>query len=383
MTSKERMVAAFLNRGEPDCVPVYPGLSTLYPLKNTGRPFWEIEYYDDPSKVDVMIDLVRELGYDGWFSGGLGVSPDDPECSSEVIEQSDAALTVRQTLRTSAGELTQETVYPRSDSRWLRNGWADGVDIEANAELLCCQFVDPWQRSTAEYEETYAKVGGLGIVELYTLTPFDWWAEYMRRSAQDAIFDFFDHPEVMRDLIAAYTDYTVEYVRAGCDRLKPDMVQFQGTSSSMSILSPDMFREINLPYIERAAAVCREYDIPTYVHSGGKSVEMVKLLADSGISAIGPVEGPPMGDNNLAELKRLYGDKLCFQGNVDTIKVMREGTPGDVRTAVRTCIEAAAPGGGYILGTGDQTPYDAPEANVIAFIEAGREFGQYPALTGA
>lgn len=377
MNSKERMVTALKNRGEPDRVPVYPGLCTMYPITKAGIPFWDVEYFDRAAKIDLLVDFVKDYGHDGWFSSGFGASPGYPERVSEILEEENGKMVVRDTIRTSLGELTSETVYRDNDSRWLSKGWADGVDIEKNVDLLCCEFVDPWKSNTQEFRTAYDKVGGLGIVELYTLTPFDWWGEYMRHSAQDAMFDFIDYPEIMKELTVRYVAHQLEVVRAGCELLKPDMVQFQGTSSSMSILSPDMFREINLPYIRQAAAICKEYDIPTYFHSGGRSFEIVKMVADTDLSAIGPVECPPTGDNDLAELKRRFGDRLCFQGNVNTITVMKNGTPAMVRTAVRKCIDDAAGGGGYILGTGDQTSADTTEENVRAFIDEAHQYGRY------
>ena len=377
MTSKERMVTAMKNCGEPDRVPAYPGVCTMYPIEKSGIPFWDVEYFDRAAKIDLQVEFVKDYGHDGWFSGTFGTSPEYPERISEIVERSDERMLVRDTIRTSKGELTSETVYQKHDSRWLNKGWADGIDIEKNIDLLCCEFVDPWKNDTQPYKTAYEKVGDLGLVELYTFSPFDWWGEYMRRGAQDAIFDFLDYPEAMKELVERYTEHTLETVRAGCELLRPDMVQFQGTSSSMSILSPDMFREINMPYIEKASAICKEYDIPTYFHSGGKSFEIVKMVADTDLSAIGPVECAPTGDNDLAELKHLFGDKLCFQGNVNTITVMQRGTPELVRETVRKCIDDAGKGGGYILGTGDQTSSDTPEENVRAFIEEAHEYGNY------
>ena len=376
MTSKERMITALKNIGEPDRVPIYPGLSHLYPLKHTGLPFWQVEYFRKPTMIDAQIALIERFGHDGWFSSTLGASPEEPAQKSEITSQTSEKLIVKNTSYTKHGNLTQEVVYPADTSCWISKGLVE--DVEGDYKKILSLFVDPWKRSTVEFKETYRKVGNLGVVELYTFTPFDWWAEMMRRSAQDSIYDFCDHVDTMRKLVDAYIENTLEYIKAACELVRPDFVQFQATSSSISILSPKMFADINMPYIEQAAALCKSYDIPTYVHSGGKSLEMVKMIANTDVSAIGPVEAPPSGDNDLADLKQKYGKKLCFQGNVHTIEAMFEGTPEIVEQEVKNCIRMAAKGGGYILGTGDQTPYDAPEENVIAFIEAGKKYGRYP-----
>jgi len=56
---------------------------------------------------------------------------------------------------------------------------------------------------------------------------------------------------------------------------------------------------------------------------------------------------------------------------------LRYGTPAEVEAEVRRCLQAAAPGGGFILGTADSTVADTPVENLRAFVAAGRRFGQY------
>lgn len=51
--------------------------------------------------------------------------------------------------------------------------------------------------------------------------------------------------------------------------------------------------------------------IPGYVHLCCPEKELVKIMAEEALlTVIDPLEIPPMGDCNLAELKRLYGKKL-------------------------------------------------------------------------
>jgi len=118
--------------------------------------------------------------------------------------------------------------------------------------------------------------------------------------------------------------------------------------------------------------------IPTHVHSCGPEAALVKIMAEeTDLTVIDPLEEPPMGDCDLAEMKRLYGDKIVLKGNLSTTGLMLRGSADDVRATVRRCIDAAAEGGGYILSTGDQLGRDTPEENMRAMVETCREYGQY------
>jgi len=84
-----------------------------------------------------------------------------------------------------------------------------------------------------------------------------------------------------------------------------------------------------------------------------------------------------MGDCNLAELKRLYGDKLVLKGNLHTTDVMLNGTTDDVVRAARQAIDDAAEGGRFILSTGDQCGRETPDENLRAMIDTARTYGRY------
>jgi uroporphyrinogen decarboxylase len=118
--------------------------------------------------------------------------------------------------------------------------------------------------------------------------------------------------------------------------------------------------------------------IPTMLHSCGKSRALVDLLCDeTDVDCINPLEIAPMGDVDLAEVKRARGRQISLMGNLHTTNVMLKGTPDDVRAAARRAIADAAPGGGFILSSGDQCGRETPEENLFAMVETAHRYGVY------
>jgi uroporphyrinogen decarboxylase len=114
------------------------------------------------------------------------------------------------------------------------------------------------------------------------------------------------------------------------------------------------------------------------VHSCGKQAEMVRWCAEeTDLSCINPLEEPPMGDCNLAELKSRFGGKICLMGNLHTTDVMLMGSAEDVEWISRKAIEDAGSGGGFILSTGDQCGRDTPDENIFTMVEVARNYGRY------
>jgi uroporphyrinogen decarboxylase len=100
-------------------------------------------------------------------------------------------------------------------------------------------------------------------------------------------------------------------------------------------------------------------------------------VEETRLTVIDPLEIPPMGDCSLAELKRLYGDKIILKENLHTTDVMLRGSVDEVIAASKQAIADAAKGGKFILSTGDQCGRDTPDENIRAMVATARSYGRY------
>jgi uroporphyrinogen decarboxylase len=194
----------------------------------------------------------------------------------------------------------------------------------------------------------------------------------------EEIYEYFDTPDkfrAKRDWLLERVDRRMKVI-AGL-KVKPDLL-LCGASGSLVWQTPDMFRELALPVLKRAAEKAAELGIPTHVHSCGPEKELVRMAVESTkLTVIDPLEIPPMGDCDLAELKRLYGGRIILKGNLHTTEVMLKGSVDDVVRASKKAIDDAGKGGKFILSTGDQCGRDTPDANIDAMVETARTYGRY------
>jgi uroporphyrinogen-III decarboxylase len=79
---------------------------------------------------------------------------------------------------------------------------------------------------------------------------------------------------------------------------------------------------------------------------------------------------------DMKKAKQVLGDKVCIYGNVPAAKMVF-GTPDEVDEYCRNLIQDCAPGGGFILGTECEVPWDARPENVRAMIAAAKKYGRY------
>ncbi len=144
------------------------------------------------------------------------------------------------------------------------------------------------------------------------------------------------------------------------------------------LFSPETFRSIYKPRLKRLVEHIRERtDARIYIHSDGAVSEIIPDFIEIGIDGLNPVQYTAQG-MGAARLKREFGQDLGFFGGGIENEILSYGTVEDIRRDASQQITALAPGGGYLYATIHNIPPEVPPENVVAFFEAGLEFGQYP-----
>jgi len=192
------------------------------------------------------------------------------------------------------------------------------------------------------------------------------------------VYSFHDEPAPWIEKIERMTARALARLQA-ISRLpvKPDFLTCGG-SGTLIFQTPAFVQAYVLPGLRKVTRRARELGIPTHVHSCGPEKALVDMVVrETDLTVIDPLEIPPMGDCSLAEMKRLYGDRIVLKGNLHTTQVMLLGSVEDVVRASRHAIDDAKRGGRFILSTGDQCGRDTPLENIHAMVETARTYGRY------
>jgi hypothetical protein len=153
-----------------------------------------------------------------------------------------------------------------------------------------------------------------------------------------------------------------------------------GTQSS-SFCSVATFREMWMPFYRRVNDwIHARTNWKTFKHSCGAVEKFIGPFLDSGFDILNPVQCSASG-MDPETLKSKYGDRIVFWGGgVDTQAVLPFGTPGEVREQVLRRCEVFAPGGGFVFNTVHNVQARTPVANIVAMLNAVREFNGRPRL---
>jgi len=142
------------------------------------------------------------------------------------------------------------------------------------------------------------------------------------------------------------------------------------------VMSPALYRRLIKPTHARMVQVIKKFRKPVLLHSCGSVAAFIPDLIEIGIDALHPVQVTAR-DMDTAHLKREFGRDMAFWGGIDTHRVLPRGTTAEVREEVRKRIADLAPGGGYVLGAVHNIQAEVPVENILAMVEAAKEFGRY------
>lgn len=385
MTPRERFLTAMRN-GVPDRVPCCPDFSNYIPCRRTGLPFWEIYFRETIPLWKAYLATADYFGTEAWIASCTGVpftwEASRAEWTSELVyDKAQDAMLRHATLKTPDGDLTCTDLCMRGDPpspieklikdlprdfrkyKWTK-GLPTGLDLRR------------WNEIRGECER---RQQAFGLCVGYP--GFQGWMVATQGGIEPLAVAEEETPEILQEwfeLDLAIGTRMVELILAQ----KPDYILFGG-SGTITLASPTLARKYAIPALKKWSHMARAAGVASVLHSCGLQRLLVDLLAEeTEVDCVNPLEEPPMGDIDLAEVKRARGRQIALMGNLHTTEVMLRGTPALVREKSKAAMRAAGAGGGLILSTGDQCGRETPDANLFAMVEAAKEFGVYDRATG-
>lgn len=365
--------------GQPDRVPVAPDTSNMIPCRLTGKPFWDIYLYQDPPLWEAYIRTVKYFGFDGWLPSVPVQFPYETEAAERSPQWREAIV-----------HRTPERIYTRmhaaidGEERWSNYCHIYYIDNPPTHHWPLAKAGLPagppswWEdvhprTNYSGLEAFYAAremMGDDGVVGVSVGLPG------LDVRDEQGIYDYYDNPGKILARCERQHQSTVRRVRE-IVKLHPDLVLI-GISGFMICNPEPIFRRLALPTLKEVTAICKAAGIPSQIHCCGPEYDLVRISAEeTDLTSINPLEEPPMGDCDLARVKREFGRKLSLMGNLHTTDVMLRGTPRVVAEAAKRAIDAAAEGGGFILSTGDQCGRDTPDENIFTLVEVAETYGRY------
>lgn len=138
--------------------------------------------------------------------------------------------------------------------------------------------------------------------------------------------------------------------------------------------SPEYWREVYKPQLSRICHAAHETGLKTIYHGCGNAADVFDDMIEAGVDAYNPLEAKAGLD--VVELKRQYGRRWAFNGNID-VRILATNDRKMVRREVLRKLNAAK-GGGFILQSDHSIPSNVDPQTYNYVIELARKYGKYP-----
>lgn len=337
LSSRDRVDAA-LKRQEPDRVPyceVYLSRAFAHPLMGwPGEPSRHASFEANEFTVDEAKAVAERLGMDN----------------------------ITYVLR---APIYAKKVEGKGGTLFYGEGF-----IHTAADLPMVQLPDPYD--DALYAEAESFVKNKGQYSAWFITRIGIAPAMLSMGIEEFSLALYDDRRLVERLLDLYVDWAEVVAERVC-RMGFDV--FVSTDDiafgAATFFSPEVFRELVYPRFERVA---RKISIPWLFHTDGNATALLDDFVRLGIAAVHPIEPGAM---NIRAVKQDYGDRLCLCGNVD-MDLLARGTEAQIDETVRGLIRDIAPGGGYILTSGNSLSHYCLPENAIAMAAATKKYGRYP-----
>ena len=346
MTSRQRVLTAF-ERAEPDRVPCWCGASV---------EFWEkakrvLKLDDEDLRVRLGDDFRRVFA----------------ECNGPEFALSEGA-----TSRTIFGIERQGMGYGQPMSHPLANA--------AIKQIHDYPWPDPeWMNVSKIKAEAQAYKGQ------YAILGGDWspfWHDAIDLLGMENLYmKMYDEPElvdsVMQHLVDYYTAVSRRIFDAAADVIDIFFIGNDFGSQIGPLLSPALFERFIMPHLKRLIDLGHSYRLKVQLHCCGGFAPLIPMLIEAGLDGLHAIQ-PSCFGMDLKKLKADFGDRILFNGAIDSHHVLIEGTPETVSAQTRKVLDIMAPGGGYVAGASHDTILEeTPVENVLAMFDTVLQYDNY------
>jgi MtaA/CmuA family methyltransferase len=204
------------------------------------------------------------------------------------------------------------------------------------------------------------KVGGQLLIEGWIEGPCAEAADL--RGINTLMLDFYDDPAFVRDLF----DFILQMELAFAKTQIEAGVDIMGVGdAAASLAGPQFYEELIWPYEKKMFDSLHEMGTRIRLHICGDTNAILEPIGRLGWDFVDLDYMVPV-DKARAEM----GPEQVLAGNLDPVRVLRNGTPESITEAIAECHRQA--GDRYIVAPGCEIPRDTPPENVLALKDYAR-----------
>lgn len=322
---------------------------------------FDLDYIVVNPNMDPVIgdfEVIDQKGEDIWVKTGFGAT---------VLRRADLAMPHFESFSVAEPEdMELFVIEPADDKRRLYRSGDD--QINGLGDRLV-RNIPSWMERVDRYCADFPVFGS--VCEGY---------EYLWRciGTENSLYWMLLEPELFEAFMERIGDFVVglaEYqIGEAGDKLSGMYIWGDIAYVNGMLFSPDIWRRYFKPIVKRVIEVCHNAGLMVIYHGCGNATPVYEDFIEIGLDGYNPLEVKSHLD--AVELKKTYGGRLAFVGNVD-VRELESGEKDRIKKEVLYKLKTAK-GGGWICQSDHSVSSDVDPESYAYMVELIREYGKYP-----
>lgn len=176
------------------------------------------------------------------------------------------------------------------------------------------------------------------------------------RGLNTLMLDFYDNEQFVLDLFQYVVELEIAFASA---QARAGATLIGVGDAAASLVGPRFYSRFVLPYEQKLIAAIRGFGVPVRLHICGNTRKIL-----DGMGTTGAVIIDLDFLSSLAAARLAMGPHQVLLGNIDPVRVLRDGTPDLVTQRLADCHQQAGPP--YIAGAGCEVARGTAHENLLA-----------------
>lgn len=188
-------------------------------------------------------------------------------------------------------------------------------------------------------------------------------------------YELQDHPDKVEHLLGIVTDLERKKLQIAAD--SPSEVIMIGGNWSDSIHVP-VWRKYMVPWFREASEFLHQKGKFAYAHIDGEMKRLIPMFLETGIDVAEAFTPQPMTSVTTEEVREAWGDKVTLWGGIPSVMFEPNYTDQEFDDFVMNLFRDIKPGYNFIVGMGDNVPFNAVFHRVKRVAELVEKYGKLP-----
>lgn len=322
-----------------------------------------------------MVDILRDQGAAAQYRF-FSVAKEEYR-DMEVIEKHDPPYITTE-YRTPVGTVAKKEILDSSEGPWLKYELEKLFKSEKDYPVIkyVMEHTIPVDNFEA-YRKVRDEVGGDGMV---MTGPGGLWSPVQRVMREIMGYELFyyelaDHPAQVEELVEVMKDLDRRKLKVA---INCELEIFNICANWSDDIHTPVFRKYFVPWFREVSDFLHAHGRLVMAHTDGEMRRLNPFFRETGIDIAEAVTPAPQTLVTMKEFRQQLGEKVTIWGGIPSILFEPMYSDEDFDTYIKSLFKEMAPGYQFIVGMGDNLPFDGDINRVGRVVELIDKYGRLP-----